>query len=365
MNAEGRFTAPQPSWEKYTGQKWDDHQNFGWLNAIHSDDRERFQNGFNQAQGKRTVFEANGRMWHAPSGQWRFFVCRASPIMTKDGELKEWVGACTDVHDQKKAEDKLEQTVVERTAKLQETIADLEAFSYSVSHDLRSPLRAMQGYSEELLKQLAGKLSSENKTYLERIHRAASRLDRLTQEVLTYSRLSRTEITLQPIDLGKLIHEIVEQYPNITSAKAEIKIEDPLLGVIGHESFLTQAVSNLLSNAVKFVAPGEIPKILVRTEAHGEWVRLWVEDHGIGIDPRHRNRIYQIFGRIHPDAKYEGTGIGLAVVKKSVEKMNGRVGFESSVKNGSKFWIELPSSSGIENPEQSHTLTNEKHGQRR
>jgi PAS domain S-box-containing protein len=234
----------------------------------------------------------------------------------------------------------LEGLVRQRTARLQETVADLEAFSYSVAHDLRAPLRAMQGYAEVLVKQASASLSPQHQNYLQRIQRAAARLDTLTREVLGYSQLSRREVALQPVDVDKLLPDIREEYPQLRGSDC-IEIRSPLLAVLGHGGLLTQALSNLLINACKFIAPGKAAKVLVRTEEVGEYVRIWVEDNGIGIAPEHRDRLFKIFGRIHPEDKYEGTGIGLAIVKKAAERMGGTVGFESEVDTGSRFWVQL------------------------
>lgn len=265
----------------------------------------------------------------------------------KDGRQL-FTGTIRDITARKQAEQLLqseakllEVLVQQRTAKLQEAIAELEAFSYIVAHDLRAPLRAMSGYAKALSEE-AG-LSEDGHAYLERIQRAAARLDRLTQEVLSYSQISRGELNLTPIDLDKLAHELVEQYPAITMHRENIEICSPLLPVIGHEPLLAQALSNLLINACKFVATGVTPKVLLRTEESppSTWVRIWVEDNGIGIEPRHQERIFKLFERIHPDHKYEGTGVGLAIVKKAVERMGGTAGFESEPGKGSRFWIQL------------------------
>ena len=272
-----------------------------------------------------------------------------------DGKPQYIIGAIIDITERKQAEEglrhahglladkakHLESLVQQRTAKLQETIGELEAFSYSVAHDVRAPLRAMSGYAQELLKE--SKLSAEGRTYVERIQRAATRLDRLTQEVLSYSQLARAEIKLQPIDLDKLAHQIVEQYPELTAQCEHIEIRSPLLAVLGHEGFLTQGLANLLINACKFIEPGAAPKVVVRAEPLGEEVRVWVEDNGIGIAPEHKDRVFQMFGRIHPEKKYEGTGIGLAIVKKAVERMGGTVGYDSEPGKGSRFWLQLKS----------------------
>jgi PAS domain S-box-containing protein len=237
----------------------------------------------------------------------------------------------------------LERMVNERTASLREAITQMEEFSYSVSHDLRAPVRAMQCYAEVLMEDYGAALDEHAKKYLNRIINGGARMDRLIQDILTYSRLSRREIKLRPIALDKLTREIVQQYTDAGLASApEINVEGRLSNVIGHEASLSQAISNLLNNAVKFVAPGTQPKIRVRTERRDGDARLWVEDNGIGIKPEYQHRLFSVFERLHPEKNYEGTGIGLAIVRKAAERMGGRAGVESDGVNGSKFWIQLP-----------------------
>jgi PAS domain S-box-containing protein len=235
----------------------------------------------------------------------------------------------------------LEQTVEERTAQLREKIGELEAFSYSVSHDMRSPLRAMQGYSVALLNEHKQNLNPEGQHYLERIHKAATRMDLLIQEVLTYSRIAKEHLTLTPVDLEKLISEIRQAYPILQGPTVTLTIQGPLPEVLGQEALLTQILSNLLGNAVKFLKPGNNPSVVIRAEAAGTGVKVWVEDNGIGIDPAHFKRIFDIFGRVYGDKKFEGTGIGLAIAKKAAERMGGDIGVESQLGQGSRFWFTL------------------------
>jgi PAS domain S-box-containing protein len=237
----------------------------------------------------------------------------------------------------------LERMVNERTASLREAIAQMEEFSYSVSHDLRAPVRAMQCYAEVLREDYGAKLDEPAKKYLDRIINGGARMDQLIQDILTYSRLSRREIKLSPISLDKITREIARQHvETIRSTHAEITLEGKLLSVMGHEASLTQAIANLLNNAVKFVAPGTKPKVRVWTERRNRDVRLWIEDNGIGIKPEYQHRLFSVFERIHPEKNYEGTGIGLAIVRKAAERMGGKAGVESDGVTGSKFWIQLP-----------------------
>lgn len=240
-----------------------------------------------------------------------------------------------------KANAELEDRVAERTASLERAIAQMEEFSYSVSHDLRSPVRAMKGFAQALIEDHSDKLDDTGHDLLSRIVRSGERMERLINDVLTYSRLARSDTKLQLVAIDKLIPEIVQQYVELQSPNAEIIIRHPLKPVMAHEASLTQAISNLLANGVKFVASGTRPKIQIWSESSNDHVRLWIEDNGIGIKPQYQNRLFGMFERVHQSKHYEGTGIGLAIVRKAVEKMGGQVGVKSDGVHGSSFWIEL------------------------
>jgi signal transduction histidine kinase len=240
------------------------------------------------------------------------------------------------------ANENLERLISERTAKLQEALAELDAFAYSVSHDLRAPLRSMQGHAHILLEDFAQHLPCEARLYLERIAVNSTRLDQLIQDVLTYSRITRSELKAEPVNLEQMLREILEHCGAFQPPQAEIRVVKPLPQVLGHEGSLVRCLLNLLHNAVKFVAPGVTPRITVRTEAHEGQVRIWVEDNGIGIAPEDLDRIFRLFERIYPESAYEGTGLGLAIVRKAVERMGGCVGVQSQPGQGSRFWLQLP-----------------------
>jgi PAS domain S-box-containing protein len=245
--------------------------------------------------------------------------------------------------ERRRSGENLERMVNERTASLREAIVQMEEFSYTVSHDLRAPVRAMQCYAEVLMEDYGAQLDDHAKRYLDRIILGGTRMDRLIQDILTYSRLSRREIHLQPVSLDKLTREIIRQYLDLgSSAPPDISVEGQLLSVIGHEASLSQAISNLLNNAIKFVPSGKTPQVRVRTERRDGDARLWIEDNGIGIKPEYQHRLFNVFERVHPEKNYEGTGIGLAIVRKAAERMGGKAGVESDGVTGSRFWIQLP-----------------------
>lgn len=278
-----------------------------------------------------------------------------SPITDQEGRIIGASKIARDITEHKQAEqvlaeakrqlqshaEILEGQVRERTAKLLETIAELEAFSYTVSHDLRAPLRAVQSFSQILLEDCAGKLNPEELDYLRRVASSAKSLDRLIQDVLMYSRTARTDIILKSVSPGDLIHGIIRNNFSLQKPAAHVTIQGTLPQVLAEEGSLVQCVSNLLENAVKFVRPDLTPRVIISAEVLGDEARIWFEDNGIGIAAQNQERIFRIFERIHPAEKYAGTGIGLSIVKKAIERMGGKVGVESEPGKGSRFWIQL------------------------
>jgi Bacteriophytochrome (light-regulated signal transduction histidine kinase) len=224
---------------------------------------------------------------------------------------------------------------------LRETVQELEAFSYSIAHDMRAPLRSMQGFAEILDSEHAGQLDEAGRDYLRRIAAAASRMDALILDILNYSKVGHGELALREVDVERLVRDIAATYPTLRAEQADIVIEGPLPSVMANEAALTQIVSNLLGNAVKFVAPGVRPRVTVRGEVLNGVARLWFEDNGIGIPERLHPRLFRIFSRLQRREDYEGTGIGLAIVRKAAERMSGSVGLESSEGAGSRFWVQL------------------------
>lgn len=232
----------------------------------------------------------------------------------------------------------LERAVAQRTTQLRETITELEAFSYSLSHDLRAPLRAINTFTHIVLEDYNAELNPEAKALLGKVLAAAQRMDHLMQDVLAFSRVSRQPIELCPVDVEKLVRELLSR-PEFQSAGAEIALASPLELMLAHPPSLSQCITNLLSNALKFVAPGINPRIRISSEVRGDSVRLWIADNGIGIQPEDQRKVFEIFQRLNTE--YEGTGIGLAIVKKAAERMGGTVGVNSQPGKGSQFWLEL------------------------
>ena len=310
--------------------------------ALHPDDRASLNATLKRALDPRSAgqyaaeFRVNGIEDHVE----RWIEARGR-VEFEGGQAVRLSGTTIDITQGKAFQAELERQVLERTVQLQETIGELEAFSYSVSHDMRAPLRAMEGYAKALLTDYHDRLDAQARHWLDRIFRSAHRLDYLIQDVLAYSRVAKDEIKLAPVDLAGLIEDIIATNPEFQPPQSVITVEQPLHPVLGHEAYLTQCVTNLLANAVKFVPAGVVPKIRIRSERCDGKVRVWFEDNGIGIDPAHHERIFQIFGQVYPEERYSGTGIGLAIVRKAVQRMSGAVGVESMLDKGCRFWLIL------------------------
>ena len=234
----------------------------------------------------------------------------------------------------------LEKLVEERTSDLRKSVDELEHFSYSITHDMRAPLRAMRSFATLLLGECKEGFSSEAREYLQNISKSAERMDHLIVDALDYTKAMREKMPLAAVDADALVRGVLESYPAFHPSVARIQIQGTLPPVIGNRAGLTQCISNLLENAVKFALPGQMPQVRIRAgTVGGGRVRLWFEDKGISIPKEHQVRIFEMFQRLNQN--YEGTGIGLALVHKVMERMNGRVGVESEPGQGSRFWLEL------------------------
>jgi signal transduction histidine kinase len=239
--------------------------------------------------------------------------------------------------------DALEARVAARTAELKRTTEQLENFCYTVAHDLRAPLRSMHSFSTILMDDFAPVLNAEGVDLLRRIRTAATRLDSLIEDLLQFSRVERSTLPREETDMEQIVRLALDDLQTLVQEKnAEVFIQHPLPTILGNRASLLHVVSNLLTNALKFTRPNTRPELKIFAEPRDQWIRICVQDNGIGIAPAHRERIFKIFERLHDNEQYPGTGIGLAIVAKTIERLGGRTGVDSAPGHGSIFWFELP-----------------------
>lgn len=237
----------------------------------------------------------------------------------------------------------LEIRVAERTAKLEESIRSLEGVLYHVAHDLRAPLRTMAAFTEMLVESAGGELDETGKDAAVRIVSAAKRMDQLILDLLEYGRLGHLRLSFGRVPLEKFVESVLgDLMVEIRARGAEVLVIKPLPTVWADPTVVRKILPPLVRNALTFVAPQVTPRIRIWGETRDGSVRLWIEDNGIGIDREHWGRIFRVFERLHRADEYPGTGIGLAIVSKGMERLGGSAGVESKPGEGSRFWLEFP-----------------------
>ena len=240
----------------------------------------------------------------------------------------------------------LEQRVASRTAALEQAIKEQEAFSYTVSHDLRAPLRAIAGFSHILKDEYDSILSDEGRRYTETIAGNAVRMGQLISDILDFSRMSRREIAAVPVDMTELAREVYEEVRGGAPAERAIVLHMACLPPVrGDRAMLRQVWVNVIANAVKYTGPRVEAVIAVGSSTAGGENTYWVKDNGVGFDMRYADKLFGVFQRLHTAEEFEGTGIGLAIVKRIVTRHGGRVWAESKLGEGTALYFTLPASS--------------------
>ncbi|MBW4468442.1 MAG: PAS domain S-box protein [Pegethrix bostrychoides GSE-TBD4-15B] len=478
-DAEGRFVTEQSSWEAYTGQNFQVHQGWGWVEALHPDDRQQVRQLWRLSLSSQQIYQSEGRLWHQPTGEYRYFEAKGVPILESDGSIREWVGTVNDVHDRKQTEAELRENearlnsfveadlvgilygdiyrqifyandeflniigysrddlqsgkidwvmltppeylpldelgiseaqsrgactpyekeyirkdgsrvpvligyrllepnrehsvafilnlseqkqaeaalrenearfrqdlelrVKERTMQLEAANRELESFSYSVSHDLRAPLRHIAGFVELLQKRLdPASLDATSQRYLTVIAETTRQAGTLIDDLLSFSRMGRSEMRSIRIDMNLLIQEVQRELePDLIGREIIWQIE-PLPSIQGDPSMLRLAVRNLLENSVKYTRQRPTAEISIGSFTQEQETVYFVKDNGIGFNMQYAHKLFGIFQRLHSDPNYEGTGIGLANVQRIVHRHGGRIWAEGKVNQGATFFIALP-----------------------
>ncbi|HUR36754.1 MAG TPA: PAS domain-containing sensor histidine kinase [Terriglobales bacterium] len=331
---DGSFVEPQESWQSYTGQPWEKHRGLGWLEAVHPDDREDLIQGWKNARGQASSFQAEGRLWHRASGSFHYFEFRAVPMTENNGAVREWVGFVADIEDRKKAENALRRS---------EKLASAGRLAATIAHEINNPLEAVTNLL--FLIKSDPSVGDDGKRFLELMEHELNRVVHITKQTLAFY---RDIASPGPIALRELAEGLLTIYGKRMSAKdLDVKIDcPPELRLVSNPGELRQVISNLLSNALDAVGVGG--RIVVRVQ-HARFrgkagVRITVADNGSGIQKQDRRKIFEPF---FTTKETIGTGLGLWVCRDLVEKNGGHVAYRTCVepdRSGTTFSVFLPHS---------------------
>jgi PAS domain S-box-containing protein len=364
-NARGEVVDDLPAWREFTGQSMEESGGWGWLEAVHPDDREPTAAVWSRAIETRSVYVTQYRL-RRHDGEYRWMAVQGVPVMDERADVREWVGTCADITDRVQAEEEvhtlnltLEKRVAERTAELKAANQELEAFAYSVSHDLRAPLRAVDGFSRILLEEHAPEVPQEARRYLGIVRENALQMGKLIDGLLAFSRLGRQALSKQDVAPGELVRQVLGDLASDQEGRQlDIRVGD-LASCHADPFLLKQVFFNLLSNALKYTRKCEVGRIQVgccvcadlgpqamdasvRAGAPPDTPVYYVRDNGAGFDMRYAGKLFGVFQRLHRAEEYEGTGVGLATVLRIVSRHGGRVWAEGALNQGATFYFTLP-----------------------
>jgi len=264
------------------------------------------------------------------------------PLRDSEGRVVKWFGTNTDIDDQKRTSELLEAKVQERTAQLKASLSSVEELLYTIAHDLRAPNRHMQSFAQLLLLEHADRLDDTARDYLSRIGAAAARNDELIRDLLEYGRLSHEAVALAPVDARRTVEAVLQAVAGeIQHRHARVEFGQDWPRVVANERLLEKILTHLVTNALTYVPPDREPEMLISAETKGGKAVLRVQDNGIGIPPEQIDRVFEPFIRLPNSTNVPGTGMGLAIVKKAADRLNGAVGADSTPGKGSCFWLEL------------------------
>lgn len=356
-DTQGKVESFNEQFTRYTGIGVQKALGRGWIRFLDKTSLEDLTKLWKDSKRKRADFSMELKLKNA-LGEYRWHLLRARPKLDDENHVQMWVGTLTDINEQKAANELLERKVSERTEELRKmnhalemSNHDLQQFASVASHDLKEPLRKIQMFGNILQEKYP--LVDGSKQYMDRIISASSRMTRLINDLLVFSRLSVNSL-FQPVNLTEIVTEILQDLELvIEEKKAKIHFKK-LLTIDAIPGQMRQLFQNIISNALKFSREGVVPEISVtchyvaskdikaRQVEKGDYCKIVISDNGIGFDSQYSEKIFTIFQRLHTVQEYEGTGIGLAICKKIIEKHNGEIAATSVINQGTTFTIVMP-----------------------
>jgi PAS domain S-box-containing protein len=318
-------------WYQFTGFNREPGGDTSWESILHPDDIQRTHDTWHASVQSGEPFSIEYRFRDRRENRWRWFIGRALPVRDGSGTIVKWFGTCTDIDEQKRTEEQL------RRAN-----QDLEQFAFSASHDLQEPLRGVKIYSELLAKRYESKLDGDGLKFIKFLTSAATRMERLVRDLLTYTQVAGFDGPQEVSDANEALKiALANLAVSIAASGAQITT-DPLPSLPVSSTHLQQLFQNLIGNAIKYRSLERSPAVHVTAEQqNAHWV-FSIADNGIGIDPEYKENVFGLFKRLHRSDEYSGTGIGLAICQRIVDRYHGRIWVESEPGRGSTFRFTLP-----------------------
>lgn len=319
-------------WYEFSGFSRQAFGDMSWKPLVHPDDVQHTWDIWYASVNSGNPYRTELRLWDRNENRWRWFIARALPVRDGQGAIVKWFGTSTDIDEQKRVQEDL------RRANM-----DLEQFAYSASHDLQEPLRSVRIYSELLASRYASKLDAPGLQFLHFLQSGATRMESLVRDLLEYTHVTRLDLPNEFTDANEALKNALANLDGaIIESGANIHY-DPMPAVRVHTTHLRQIFQNLIGNAIKYRSPDRPAEIHVTSEHQNGWWLFAVRDNGIGIPPEYREYVFGLFKRLHSGAQYSGTGIGLAICQRIVERYGGRIWVESEPGQGSTFRFTIPS----------------------
>ncbi|HLO80140.1 MAG TPA: PAS domain S-box protein [Chitinophagaceae bacterium] len=330
-------------WFEYSGLEQDDDDILDKM--LHPDDRERIGSLWRESLTTRQAFRDEARLKNR-NGEYRWHAVSGEPIRNAEGNVFKWIGVFTDIDEQKTSAEKLELLVALRTTELKRSNEDLQQFAHVASHDLKEPLRKIKIFGSRLNDDPGTSLSDKAKLYLSKIEGAASRMETMIEGVLQYSSLNAKVQLPEKVDLNGVLENILSDLEiSIQQSGAIINYQD-LPVIDGAPVLIYQLLYNLVNNSLKFRPEGQPPRINISSEIlkiqENSFLKLVIEDNGIGFEMEYAESIFNSFSRLNSKDRYEGTGLGLALCKKIVERHNGTIEAWGELNKGARFTVYLP-----------------------